>query len=247
MHCLPLMLPSNIQLDSNGSTGNPQPERNECVQKMTATEDRIPHGDHVVLVLDDDRAILVGLERLLTARGYNVRLYAEAEEFFRAGLPTVPACLLLDNQLGHRMTGVQVHAEMQRRNWNIPTIFVTAHWDVHTVVNAMRAGADDFLAKPYNPAELVEAVAQALQRARSHHRVNLHEATIHAKAATLTPREREIVRWVAAGLLNKEIADQLDLALITVKVHRGRAMRKLGAGNSAELAHLAAQAGLLRE
>ena len=118
-------------------------------------------GNHVVLVLDDDPSILSGLERLLTAHGYSVRLHSEPDDFFHVGMPEVPACLLLDNQLGDGMTGVQVHAELQRRGWNIPTVFVTAHWNVQTVVNAMRDGADGFLTKPYNPADLLDAVAQA--------------------------------------------------------------------------------------
>lgn len=201
-------------------------------------------ADHAVLVLDDDRSILTGLERLLTAHRYQVRLFSEPDDFFRAGLPRVPACLLLDNQLGNGMTGVQVHAEMQRRGWIIPTVFVTAHWNVQSVVTAMRAGADGFLTKPYDPVELVEAVAQALQRARTLHRDGLLAADARARVASLTAREREIVSCVIAGLLNKEIADQLDIALVTVKVHRGRAMRKLGAGNPAELARIATLAGI---
>jgi FixJ family two-component response regulator len=200
----------------------------------------------MVLVLDDDQSILVGLERLLTAHGYRVRLHADPEEFFRVGLPSVPACLLLDNHLGEGRTGVEVHAEMQRLAWDIPTVFVTAHWDVQTVVQVMRAGADDFLAKPYQPEKLLEVVAQAMQRARDQHHKDVQAASAKAKAATLTAREREIVRWVMSGMLNKEIADQLNLALITVKVHRAKAMRKLGAGNPAELARMAALAGINR-
>ena len=207
-------------------------------------EDWMTRGNHVVLVLDDDPSILSGLERLLTAHGYSVRLHSEPDDFFHVGMPEVPACLLLDNQLGDGMTGVQVHAELHRRGWNIPTVFVTAHWNVQTVVNAMRDGADGFLTKPYNPTDLLDAVAQALQRAFALQRAELQAATARTRAASLTLREREIVRLVVAGLLNKEIADQLDIALITVKVHRGRAMQKLGAGNAAELAHIAALAGI---
>lgn len=201
--------------------------------------------DHAVLVLDDDHAILGGLERLLSGHGYRVRLFSESEDFFRAGIPSVPACLILDNQLNNGMTGLQVHAELQRRGWEIPTVFLTAHWNVQSVVSAMRAGADGFLTKPFDPTELVEAVAQALERARERHNGNRLAADARSRAASLTIREREIVCLVVSGLLNKEIADQLDLALVTVKVHRGRAMQKLGAGNPAELARIAALAGLV--
>ena len=196
-------------------------------------------GDHAVLVLDDDRFIRVGLERLLAAHGYKVRLHAEPDELFRNGMPQVPACLLLDNQLGEGMTGVEVHEELLRRGWFIPTVFLTAHWNVQLVVNAIRAGADGFLTKPFDPTELVDAVALALQRSRSNRQGEFAAAEARVRVASLTPRERDIVRLVVEGMLNKEIADQLDLALITVKVHRGRAMRKLAAGNPAEMVHIA--------
>ncbi len=192
----------------------------------------------MVVVLDDDHAIRAGLERLLSAHGYQVRLYAEPRELFREGLPAAPACLLLDNQLGEGITGVQVHEELLRRGWFIPTVFLTAHWNVQLVVNAMRSGADGFLTKPFDPAELIEAVALALQRSRAKQQDGFAVAEARTKVASLTPREREIVNLVAESLSNQEIAARLNLALVTVKVHRARAMQKLGAGNSAELIRL---------
>ena len=217
-----------------------------CRKVEDAVAERIVHGEHAVLVLDDDPSILRSLERLLTLHGYRVRLHQDPEDFFRAGLPSVPACLILDNQLGKGRTGVEVHAELLRRGWEIPTVFVTAHWNVQMVVNVIREGADGFLTKPYDPAELVVAVAHALQRSRSQQREELQAAAVRVRAAALTAREREIVRLVVAGLLNKEIADQLDIAVVTVKLHRGRAMHKLSAGNPAELARIAALAGITR-
>lgn len=199
-----------------------------------------------MVVLDDDHAILDSLERLLTPHGYQVRLHAEPADFFSAGLPPVPACLLLDHQLTGGVTGVQVHAELVRRGWFIPTVFLTAHWNVQVVVNAMRAGADGFLTKPFDPAELVDAVAQAVQHARTKQQNDLKATTARLRAAKLTPREREIVRLIVAGFLSKEIADLLNIALVTVKVHRGRAMHKLGAGNSVNLVHLATLADITR-
>lgn len=200
--------------------------------------------DSVVMVLDDDTAILGGLNRLLTLHGYQVCLYSTADEFFTAGMPEIPACLILDNHLGDGMSGLEVHAEMQRIGWDVPTVFLTAHWNVQSVVNAMRAGADGFLTKPFDPAELLSEVAKALERARAMLQDGEFATAARAKAALLTEREREVVSLVVRGLLNKEIADQLDLALVTVKVHRGRAMQKLGAGNPAELARIASLAGL---
>lgn len=196
------------------------------------------NGEHMVLVLDDDRFIRTGLERLLKAHGYRVRLHAEPEELFRDGVPTVPSCLLLDNQLGDGMTGVKVHEELSRRNWFIPTVFLTGNWNVQLVVNAMRAGADGFLTKPLDPAELVDAVALALQRSRAKQQEGLAAAEARAKIASLTPREREIVCLVAGALPNKEIAGRLNVAMVTVKVHRARAMHKLGAGNASGLTRI---------
>ncbi len=212
---------------------------------MLDGRERAAPADHMVLVLDDDQAILRGLQRLLTAHGYCVRVHSEPDDFFRAGMPTVPSCLILDNQLGNCMTGVEVHAELQRRAWDIPTVFVTAHWNVQSVVDAMRAGADGYLTKPYDPEALVAAVAQALQRGLAQRKDGQLAAEARARAALLTPREREIVQFVIAGLINKEIADRLNLAVITVKIHRGQAMRKLHAGNPAELARLAVLAGIM--
>lgn len=201
--------------------------------------------DHAVLVLDDDHSVLCGLERLLTAHGYQVRMHSDPDDFFEAGLPTVPACLLLDNHLGNGVTGLQVHEKIQKNGWDLPTVFLTAHWNVQSVVNAMRAGADGFLTKPFDPKDLIDAVSQALERARAKHLEATLAAEVRGKAASLTDREREIVRMVVGGMLNKEIASQLKIALVTVKVHRGRAMRKLGAGNSAELARIATQSGIV--
>lgn len=204
----------------------------------------VKRNDHVVMVLDDDAAILGGLNRLLTLHGYQVCLYSAADELFAAGMPEVPACLILDNHLGDGMTGLEIHAEMQRIGWDIPTVFLTAHWNVQSVVNAMRAGADGFLTKPFDPAQLLDEVSKALERAHARQQDGGQATAARAKAALLTEREREVVSLVVRGLLNKEIADQLDLALVTVKVHRGRAMQKLGAGNPAELARIASLAGL---
>ena len=201
--------------------------------------------DHLVMVLDDDQTMLKALERLLTAQEIRVQTFQNVEDFFSCEIPDVPSCLLLDHNLGDGMTGVQVHAELQRRGWEIPTVFLTAHWNVQSVVRAMRSGADGFLTKPYDPDELVSTVKDSLVRAQEIRSNGKHAAEAKAKAATLTQREREIVRLVVSGLLNKEIASELGLALVTVKVHRGRVMQKLGAGNPAELVYIAGLAGLL--
>jgi FixJ family two-component response regulator len=196
-----------------------------------------------VLVLDDDHLVRGSLESLLTAHGYSFLSYAEPQEFFRSGEPSRPACLLLDHQLGSGIDGIQVYQKMRDRGWDLPTIFLTAHWNVQSVVTAIRTGVDGFLAKPFDPDELLQAVEHALRQANDLHH-NRHDASsARARMAKLSSREREIVGLVLSGLLNKEIADQLNLAIVTVKVHRGRAMKKLGAGNPAELAKIMILAG----
>lgn len=203
------------------------------------------HADHVVLVLDDDKTLLSGLERLLSAHGFRSRTYSNPDDFFKEGIPDIPACLLLDNNLGENITGVQVHQNILEKGWFIPTVFLTGNWDVQLVVDTMRSGADGFLTKPFDPDRLISEVRLALQRARDGLNGESKLRNIRMRANTLTEREKQVITLVAAGKINKEIADELHLALVTVKVHRARAMKKLGAGNPAELAHLAAQAGLI--
>jgi FixJ family two-component response regulator len=202
-------------------------------------------GEHAVLVLDDDVSILRELGNLLAAHGYSVRPHSDPDDLLNGGPPPLPACLLLENQFSNGMTGLRIHSELRNRGWEVPTIFLTAHWTVRSVVTAMRAGADGFLTKPHEPGELLDAVSHAMHRSLTMRRNRKPADDARARAALLTPREREVVRMVVSGLLNKEIADLLGLALVTVKVHRGQAMQKLMAGNPVELARIAMLAGLV--
>ena len=211
----------------------------ECNAPIMKKPSAMNDQEKTVIVVDDDHAILKALEQFLAGEGYRVRVYADPDDFLRAGEPAAPSCLLLDNQ-----TGVEVHQELQKRGWFLPTVFLTAHWNVQSVVDAMRAGADGFISKPFEPAELLREVAEALERAARCAQDELDAIAARSQVASLTARERQIVSLVLKGLLNKEIADELNLALITVKVHRGRAMHKLGAGNAAEMARIAGLGGL---
>jgi FixJ family two-component response regulator len=197
----------------------------------------------LVIVLDDEEVVRTSLSRLLQANGYRVRNHASPQEFFDAGMPGEPACLLLDQRLASAV-GTEVHAEMRRRGWELPTIFLTADWDTRTVVKAMRSGADNYLTKPFNPEELIEAVEEACERSCQFFLRGGDDAALRRRALLLTPRERTIVSLAVKGRLNKEIAAQLQLALVTVKLHRGRAMRKLGAQNVADLTRIAVKIGL---
>lgn len=220
------------------------PNKDDLTGGRSQEDGAMPGCAPMVVVLDDDPSVLKSLEHLLTDHGYKVRLHQDADSFFDSGLPEFPACLLLDNNLNHGSSGIEVHAELVRRDWSLPTIFLTGHWDVQAVVTAIRSGADGYLTKPYKPSELLANVKEALKHSQASHQYDLLAAEAKARAATLTKREREVCRLITAGNLNKEIADQLNLALITVKVHRGRSMKKLGAGNAADLARIANLAGL---
>lgn len=199
----------------------------------------------LVWVLDDDRRFLVGLRRLLAGRGYQVRVSSDADELLNGEPPQVPACLLLDLHLGNGGCGMWVHEKMRRDGWEIPTLFLASTWTVQTIVDTMRAGAEGFIPKPCQPAEVLDAVARAMSRACELHRRKILVAEAIERAATLTTRERNVVGLIVSGLLNKEIADQLGIAVATVKVHRARAMDKLQAGNPADLARIAGLAGLV--
>ena len=200
---------------------------------------------HLVLALNQDPDLLDSLDQVLSGRNYRVKSFSSAADLFAFGPPCVPACLILDTHLGGGMDGIRVHQQIIRLGWAVSTLFLIADWDLRAVVQAVRNGADGFVRKPFEPSELFDAVASALERARVIYQENLEAMQVRGKADRLSCREREIVRLVCAGMLNKEIADSLGLALVTVKVHRGRAMRKLGAGNPAELARIANMAGML--
>lgn len=196
-----------------------------------------------VLVLDDDASVCVSLSHLLNANGFKVLAYTSAEELLRAGISQESACLLLDQHLGS-VKGTDVQAELLLRGWSIPTIFLTADWDAHTVVQAMRGGADNYLTKPYDPDELIKVVCEVCKRGHTAAVQNDGIAELRRRATLLTPRERAIVSMVTKGMMNKQIAHHFQLALVTVKLDRARAMRKLGAHNSAELAHIALRVGI---
>ena len=216
----------------------------DAVSEIPNNPSEVKPNKNMVLVLDDDSSIRESLGFLLSAKGYAVQSHATPESLLSETMPDVPSCLILDHELGNGVTGVQVYEEMRDLGWIIPTIFLTAHWNVQSIVDAMRAGADDFITKPFDPETLIKAVSLALKRDATRRKTDGEIYKIHSRAAKLTGRERDIVSMVVGGLLNKEVAAHLNLALITVKVHRSNAMRKLGAGNAADLARIATLAGI---
>ena len=197
----------------------------------------------VIVVVDDDASILRSLRRLLISGGYRVELYASAEELFARGTLRDAGCLLVDVHLPG-LAGLELERALRGRGWRVPAIFMTARGDVSTSVQAMKAGAVDFLVKPIDAGDLMDAVGRALARDRRARDEQQEIAVFEERLATLTPREREVAALVATGLLNKQSAALLGTTEKTVKVHRSRAMGKLGVGSVAELVRVVDRLGL---
>ena len=212
----------------------------------SATSREAPPDDPVVLVVDDDPSLREALSSLLRSVGLRVEVFGSAPEMLQAPLPEVASCLVLDIRLPKR-SGLDFQTELINSNIKIPIIFITAHGDVPMSVRAMKAGAVDFLTKPFRDQDLLDAVANALERDRKRREEEKGVAKLKAKLETLTPREREVMTLVTAGLMNKQVAGEIGVSEITVKIHRGHVMRKMGARSLADLVRMAEILGISRE
>ena len=192
----------------------------------------------VVLVVDDDLSMRRSLETLLRSVGHEVRLFSSAQEFMQAERPDAPGCLVLDVRLPG-MSGLAFQQELAKAGVALPVIFVTGHGDVPMTVRAMKAGAAEFLTKPFDDQVLLDAVHAAIERDRARRRDAADVARLQARYRELTERERQVMKLVVAGRVNKQIAAELGLSLVTVKVHRGQVMRKMQANSVAELVRMA--------
>ena len=192
-----------------------------------------------VLVLDDDPGVGRSLERLFQTQDIDADSFERSADLFAALPVEGPCCLVLDLDLGGTENGHKVLQKLRRLGFTAPVIFLTAYGDVPNAVRAMQNGAAHFLLKPYDPKELLEVIGNALKQAGESHRLDGQRAARAARAAALTERERQVLGMAMSGLLNKQIADELGLAVVTVKIHRGRAMRRLGVHTAAELARFA--------
>ena len=192
----------------------------------------------VVLVVDDDLSMRRSLETLLRSVGHEVRLFSSAQEFMQAQRPDAPGCLVLDVRLPG-MSGLAFQQELAKAGVALPVIFVTGHGDVPMTVRAMKAGAAEFLTKPFDDQVLLDAVHAAIERDRARRRDAADVAKLQARYRELTERERQVMKFVVAGRVNKQIAAELGLSLVTVKVHRGQVMRKMEANSVAELVRMA--------
>jgi len=197
----------------------------------------------IVFVVDDDDSVRKGLERLLRSVGLEAEAFASAADFLDRAPHRGPSCLILDVRMPG-LSGLDLQEELTKRELDIPIIFITGHGDVPMSVKAMKAGAADFLPKPVNDQELLDAVNQAIERDRAAMRDKAEVADIRARIDTLTPREYEVMTWVITGRLNKQIADEIGAAEKTVKVHRGRVMQKMQVESVAELVRASQKAGV---
>ncbi len=197
----------------------------------------------VVFVVDDDASVRRALKRLIESVGLPVELCASAQEFLQAKRPQVPSCLVLDIRLP-RGSGLDLQRQLAAANDQIPIIFVTAHGDIPMSVRAMKEGAAEFLTKPFRDQDLLDAIHHALERNRLRRKQEAEIATLRERFQSLTSREQEVLTWVTSGLLNKQIAAEIDTTEATVKVHRSQLMRKMGAESLASLVRMAQRIGI---
>jgi len=191
-----------------------------------------------VHIVDDDEAVRESLGDLLQSMDYHVALYASASDFLKVELPDVPACLVLDVRLPGT-SGLELQAYLAGINVGLPVILMTGYGDIPMSVRAMKLGAVDFLTKPIRNQDLLDAVAVAIRKDGDRRLETAHIAQLKDKYALLTARERQVMALVASGLMNKQVAQELSISEVTVKMHRGSLMRKLGAKSLATLARMA--------
>jgi len=194
--------------------------------------------DPIVFVVDDDRAIRDGLESLIRSVGLRVLTFASAAEFLAAARPNAPSCMVLDVRMPVQ-SGLELQRQLRAAGTFIPTIFVTGHGDIPMTVRAMKDGAMEFLTKPVRGQELLDAIQKAIARDRELRKKRAELAELRARFDSLTPRETEVLNLVVAGMLNKQIADQLGTSELTIKTHRAHVMEKTQADSLAHLVRMA--------
>ncbi len=199
----------------------------------------------IVFVVEDDASMCRALANLFQSVGLEVEVFGSASEMLQSKLPDVASCLVLDVRLPG-LSGLDFQTELARANIRIPIIFMTGHGDIPMSVRAMKGGAVDFLAKPFRDQDMLDAVVTAIERDRKRREADKIVADLQALFETLSTREREVLALVSTGLMNKQIAAELGLAEITVKIHRGHIMRKMGAKSLADLLRRAETLGISR-
>jgi FixJ family two-component response regulator len=199
----------------------------------------------VVFVVDPDRAVRESLERSIRCEGWHPETFTSAEEFLAHPLKVVPSCLTLDVSLPG-LSGLELQKRVAVKCPHVPIIFLSASGDIHTTVKAMKAGAVNFLSKPFRDSEFLSAVREALDESRQVLAKEREKRTLRECYASLTPRERQVMALVSSGLLNKQAGGELGISVITVKTHRGHVMQKMRANSLADLVKMAARLELSR-
>ncbi len=198
----------------------------------------------IIYIVDDDVSVCRALSLLLKAHGFKVQTFTRAAGFLAFKHPKVPSCLVLDMRLP-KLNGFALQEVMAKQGMITPIIFITGHGDIPMSVKAMKAGAIDFLPKPFTEKKLLNAVTLAILKSKAQNKKQAETENIKRRIKTLSPRELEVFRFVARGMLNKQIASKRGTSLQTIKVHRGRVMQKMQAKTVTELIHLAQKAGLI--
>ena len=197
----------------------------------------------IVFVVDDDPSVRRAIKRLIESVGLQVEPFGSAEEFLLGKRPNAPSCLVLDIRLPG-ISGLDFQHKLAQANIHIPIIFVTAHGDIPMTVRAMKAGAIEFLTKPFRDQDLLDAIHLALERDRAARQREAELVVLRERFESLTPRERELLPWVVSGLPNKQTADMIGASEATVKAHRSQLMRKMSASSMADLVRMTEKMGI---
>jgi FixJ family two-component response regulator len=209
------------------------------MQQRSANTEQPPR----IVVIDDDASMRKALDNLLKSVGFEVELFASPQEFLQSGRPDRPGCIVLDVRFPGR-SGLDMQRDLGEANARLPIIFITGYGDIPMSVRAMKAGAVEFLTKPFRDQDLLDAVGTALEEDRARRAGDMRLAELRGRFAMLTARERQVLSLVVAGRLNKQIAGELGVSEMTVKMHRRQVMRKMQATGVAQLVRLADQIGI---
>jgi FixJ family two-component response regulator len=202
-----------------------------------------PQSSPIIAIVDDDPSAREGLSSLIRSAGWRAETFASAQEFLARGDPEAPSCLVLDLQMPG-LSGLDLQQRMTEVGLEVPIIFLTGHGDIPASVRAMKAGAVEFLTKPFDEEALFQAIQEAVERDRRTRQRHADIRELQDRYESLTPREQQVMQQVVSGLLNKQVAAELDITEYTVKVHRGHVMRKMHADSLADLVRMAESLGI---